>query len=81
MKATITNKEGNVVGVGHAEEIRGSGYFPTGDKRNIKTTSAVENCETSCIGRALSSLSLHVVSMLQQMKFKLLRTKRKLKNK
>tara|TARA_R100000773_G_scaffold43278_1_gene41531 strand:- start:2107 stop:2721 length:615 start_codon:yes stop_codon:yes gene_type:complete len=59
MKATITNKEGNVVGVGHAEEIRGSGYFPTGDKRNINTTSAVENCETSCIGRALSSLSLH----------------------
>ena len=59
MKATITNKEGNVVGVGHAEEIRGSGYFPTGDKRNINTTSAVENCEISCIGRALSSLSLH----------------------
>ena len=59
MKATITNKEGNVVGVGHAEEIRGSGFFPTGDKRNINTTSAVENCETSCIGRALSSLSLH----------------------
>ena len=59
MKATISNKEGNVVGVGHAEEIRGSGYFPIGDKRNINTTSALENCETSCIGRALSSLSLH----------------------
>ena len=59
MKASIINKEGNVIGTGHAEEIRGSGFFPQGDKRNINTTSALENCETSCIGRALSSLSLH----------------------
>ncbi len=59
MKASIINKEGKVIGTGHAEEIRGSGFFPQGDKRNINTTSALENCETSCIGRALSSLSLH----------------------
>jgi len=41
-----------------AEEIRGQGYFELGDKRNINTTSALENAETSAIGRALSSLGL-----------------------
>ena len=58
IKAIITDKDGRVIGSGMAEEIRGSGYFPTGDKRNINTTSALENAETSAIGRALASLGL-----------------------
>ncbi len=58
MKASITDKDGRVIGTGHAEEIRGSGYFSQGDKRNINTTSAIENCESSCVGRALSSLGI-----------------------
>ena len=58
MKASITDKDGRVIGTGHAEEIRGSGYFSQGDKRNINTTSALENCESSCIGRALAALGL-----------------------
>lgn len=51
MKATISDKDGFVIGTGTAAEIVGEGY--------INKTSALENCETSCIGRALSSLSLH----------------------
>ena len=51
VKATIENKEGHVIGSGLAEEVRGSS--------NVNKTSAVENCETSAIGRALASLGLH----------------------
>jgi len=43
--------EDNVVATGYAEEVRGDGNF-------INTTSAVENCETSSIGRALSAFGL-----------------------
>jgi len=39
------------VGEGYAEEIRGSS--------NVNKTSAIENCETSAIGRALASCGLH----------------------
>ena len=38
------------VGAGMAEEIRGQGM--------VNTTSALENAETSAIGRALASLGL-----------------------
>tara|TARA_A100000171_G_scaffold39018_1_gene38525 strand:- start:4818 stop:5570 length:753 start_codon:yes stop_codon:yes gene_type:complete len=58
IKATITDKEGRIIGSGHAEEIRGEGHFNKGDKRNINTTSAIENAETSAIGRCLSSLGI-----------------------
>ena len=51
VRATIEDKDGHVVGSGFAEEVRGSS--------NVNTTSAVENCETSAIGRALASLGLH----------------------
>lgn len=47
MKATITNEEGRVLATGHAEEYR--------ESSSINRTSALENCETSAIGRALAS--------------------------
>ena len=50
VKAKITNMDGAVIGAGMAEEIRGQG--------NVNKTSALENCETSAIGRALASLGL-----------------------
>ena len=49
MKATVSIGEA-VVGTGHAEEIRGVGY--------VNKTSAIENCETSAIGRALAACGL-----------------------
>ena len=48
MKSTIKDVDGRVRGTGYAEEVRGS--------TNINKTSAVENCETSAIGRALSAV-------------------------
>jgi len=50
MKAVITNTDGMIVATGFAEEVRGSS--------NINQTSALENCETSAIGRALSALGM-----------------------
>lgn len=53
MKATIykDNAKTQVIGTGFAEEFRGKGP--------INQTSALENCETSAIGRALANLGLH----------------------
>lgn len=50
VKAIITDNNGMTVGAGMAEEIRGQGH--------VNQTSALENCETSAVGRALSSLGL-----------------------
>lgn len=51
VKAVIRNIEnGAVVASGLAEEVRGS--------TNINKTSAVENCETSAVGRALAFFGL-----------------------
>lgn len=50
VKAIVTNKDGITLGSGMAEEIRGQGH--------VNTTSALENAETSAIGRALASLGL-----------------------
>lgn len=47
MRATIVNAEGRVLATGHAEEFRKAS--------EINRTSALENCETSAIGRALAS--------------------------
>src|SRR6185437_2880260 len=44
MKATIKNKDGRIIATGHGEESRTSSM--------INKTSALENCETSAIGRA-----------------------------
>lgn len=51
VRAVIRDHGGQVVATGHAEEIRGANY--------INETSALENCETSAIGRALAVLGLH----------------------
>ncbi len=51
VQATITDEDGRVLGSGLAEEVRGSS--------SVNKTSALENCETSAIGRALASLGLH----------------------
>jgi hypothetical protein len=50
VKAIITDKDSKIIGAGMAEEIRGQGM--------VNTTSALENAETSAIGRALASLGL-----------------------
>ena len=47
MKATITDPDGRVVATGHAEEVR--------TQKGINATSALENGETSAIGRALAA--------------------------
>lgn len=50
MKATIQTLDGRVVATGHAEEKRTSSQ--------INRTSALENAETSAIGRALAAFGL-----------------------
>lgn len=51
LKATVKDPTGRVIATGHAEEIRSD--------RGVNATSAIENAETSAIGRALASLGLH----------------------
>ena len=52
MKAIIHTNDSPAItlGTGHAEELRGEGM--------VNKTSAIENCETSAIGRALASSGL-----------------------
>lgn len=50
MKASILDDTGRLVATGHAEEFRADG--------KINKTSALENAETSAIGRALATLGL-----------------------
>ena len=50
MKATIVNPDGFIVATGHAEEYR--------ESSKINKTSALENAETSAIGRALAAFGL-----------------------
>ena len=47
MRAAILNETDRIIGTGYAEEQRGSSM--------INKTSALENCETSAIGRALAA--------------------------
>ena len=51
VQATVTDEAGRTIGSGLAEEIRGGG--------GVNKASALENCESSAIGRALASLGLH----------------------
>lgn len=50
MKAEILDKDGRVIATGYAEEDRTASQ--------INRTSALENCETSAIGRALANFGL-----------------------
>lgn len=50
MKATIVSPDAIIVATGHAEEYR--------DSSKINKTSALENAETSAIGRALAAFGL-----------------------
>jgi hypothetical protein len=50
VRATIRNPDGRIIAQGTAEEIRGAG--------NVNQTSALENAETSALGRALAMLGL-----------------------
>ena len=50
VSASIMDTECRVLATGHAEEFRQSG--------NINRTSALENCETSAIGRALACFGI-----------------------
>jgi len=50
MKASIADDKGRVIATGHAEEVRASSQ--------INRTSALENAETSAIGRALAALGM-----------------------
>lgn len=50
MKASIYNPDGRLIATGHAEEYRKSS--------TINKTSALENAETSAIGRALAAFGL-----------------------
>ena len=50
-KATITNDSGFVLATGHSWEVIGVGH--------VNATSALENAETSAIGRALAALGIH----------------------
>lgn len=50
VKATIKDESGKVISTGYAEENRGVG--------NINKTSALENAETSAVGRALAFFGL-----------------------
>lgn len=50
MKATILDDKGRIIATGHSEERRGAS--------TINKTSALENAETSAIGRALATFGL-----------------------
>ena len=50
MKASISNEKGRLLATGFAEEVRAAS--------KINRTSALENAETSAIGRALAALGL-----------------------
>lgn len=50
MKASVYDNEGTLLGTGHAQEKEGSTF--------INKTSFIENCETSCVGRALGNVGI-----------------------
>lgn len=51
VKATVATIDGQPIATGLAEEMRGSSA--------VNKTSALENCETSAVGRALAAFGLH----------------------
>lgn len=51
-KATVTDGDGHILGTGHAYEREGKGM--------INSTSYIENCETSAVGRALAMCGIGI---------------------
>ena len=58
VRCIITDKDKRVLSSGTAEEVRGRPENFRG-KQHVNETAALENCETSAIGRALAALGLH----------------------
>ena len=56
--AKVTDTSGRVIGSGHGEELRGKPENYRGST-HVNETSALENAETSAVGRALASIGLH----------------------
>jgi hypothetical protein len=54
VKAFIYDNDNQLVATGYAEEMRSD------DFKNVNSTSAVENCETSAWGRALGNLGIGI---------------------
>ena len=52
MKATVTDGDGKIIGTGHAYEKEDSSF--------INSTSYIENCETSAVGRALGMVGIGI---------------------
>jgi len=52
MRASVHDEDGRLLGTGTAYEKEGSS--------NINKTSYIENCETSCVGRALAMIGLGI---------------------
>lgn len=50
MKASVYDNEGRLLATGHGQEKEGSTF--------INKTSYIENCETSCVGRALGNAGI-----------------------
>lgn len=50
MKAEVYDDEGKLLATGHAQEKETSSF--------INKTSYIENCETSCVGRALGNMGI-----------------------
>ena len=51
-RCTITDRDGAIIAVGHAHELKSGSH--------INKTSFVENCETSAVGRALGMLGIGI---------------------
>ena len=52
MRTTIANEDGQIIGTGFAQEKESNGF--------VNSTSYVENCETSSVGRALGFCGIGV---------------------
>ena len=53
-KASVLDTNGNVIATGHAQEVKSDDY------KEVNSTSHVENCETSAIGRCLGILGIGI---------------------
>ena len=54
MKATLSDKDGNILSSGHAQEDKSDA------SSMVNSTSHIENCETSAIGRCLGNYGIGI---------------------